>query len=212
MRQYNNVKKLLIAPHFLPSLSFYRQIYNYDKIYLDCGIYYEKQSFWNRCYIPTIQGEKKIVIPIIHSIKKVPLRMVKVDYSGSWHKKTERTISTIYGSAPYYFAVCDLLFPILIKKHKYLIDINLEVIEVFKRFLSFPIQEKIDSYKKKPPIGVEDVRSVIHPKRECSFEKLHLPKYYSPFENKVTWRTSLIDILFYEGTSSSSIFSNDWGK
>lgn len=201
-------KKLLITPHYLPGTSYLAYIYAHPTICLEVCHFYEKQTYQNRCHILTSQGVNKLIVPIQHTGKKQYYKDVKADFSMPWQVKQQRALSTAYGKAPYYHALTDLLFPILERKHPFLLDLSLQMLEAILHFLQLPREITMtQSYVKPIPPDTLDVRELLHPKKKNLEVPLYAPVYHHLFEHPFVPNLSVVDLLFCEGPHAKELFT-----
>ena len=174
---------------------------------LDVDSYYEKQGYTNRCYIATSQGVNKLVVPIQHTGRKQVYREVRIDYSGRWHVHHMRALQTAYGKAPYYEVMEELFFPVLLRTHRFLMDLSLELLTRMMGFWGMSQRvELTKGFIGKPgamserDTGIEDLRGVLHPKRKLDDVLVReLPVYRPIFEQPFVANLSVLDLLCCEG-------------
>lgn len=201
---------LLLTPHYLLPLASLPYLRQSSNICIDIHSFYEKQTFQNRSYINTSQGIQKLIIPIQHSGKKQRYCDVKIDYTTPWATQHIRTFSTVYGKAPFYHAVADLLFPLLEKKPPFLLDLSLSTLQIILRFLDLtPKITLTQDYLADTPADTLDIRAYFHPKKK-SKSHFPLPSYHSLFAHPIVPHLSSIDLLFCEGLYASTLLEDSF--
>lgn len=167
---------------------------------------YIKQTWRNRCRILTASGPEELLVPVIHSGAKMPIREVRIEYSTPWVLRTERAIESAYRSSPFFDEYRDGLFSLLESGTEHLYDLNLLLIRHLLRRLGLAC-EISDTADFTPPAGEDDDwRYVLTPKKPNSvLRELGLGKpYYQVFSSRFgfTDGLSILDLLFNEGPDS----------
>ncbi len=146
-------------------------------------------------------------MPVIKSNSKHLIKEVQIDYRQKWLPDHWRTISSAYGKAPFFEHYADFFERIYVKKYTHLFDLNIELLTNCLYLLK--LKKNIaytTSYKTNADIGVDDLRSVIHPKKNYKINNFYSPvRYKQNFGNNFASNLSIIDILFCEGPQSLEI-------
>ena len=186
-------------------------------VYIDVCENYQKQSYRNRCRFYAADGVQALSYPIVHEAgtHKHPVADVKVDYSTPWLLQHKRAIVSAYRTSAYFEYYQDELFDILDSRPEKLIDLNMAVLRFFIEKTGLKVDLRLtDEYSRegmfKGPDGemllCDDLREVIHPKRENSIlSDLALEKpYFQVFAPKHGFKSdlSVMDLLFNEGPDS----------
>ncbi len=167
--------------------------------------FYQKQTFRNRTCICTDQGKHLMSIPIKHvggKQGKQYYRDVKVDNSYAWQRLHWRTLETAYRSSPFFEYYEEDLAPLFHEPHTFLLDFNLESIQVICTLLGLPFPEgRTEQYE---PVlkGTRDMRHLVNAKKPLAFEP---PFYTQVFTEKHGFvpNLSILDLLFNEGTHAA---------
>jgi len=199
--------KLLIEPHYLPSLEYFSALLQFDEIELEKHEHYLKQSYRNRCYINTAHGVDMLIVPLTAKHGKKIIKDIRIDYSKKWQNNHWRTIESAYRKAPFFEYYSDELRTILYHNHDYLFDLNFELLSFCLKALRFkPTLSVSNSYEKVPSSPLFDLRSQINPKKPSSDRNLYKPVSYNQvFGNGFAENLSLIDLLFCEGPGAASL-------
>lgn len=208
------LKTLLIDLHYLPCLEYFTLLQQYDRIQLEKHEHYIKQSYRNRCYINTAQGVEMLVIPLTDKHGKVTIKDVRIDYSIKWQNNHWRTLESAYRKAPYYEHYADELNKIIYTGHKFLFDLNKELLSFcLKSIRHQPMITESEAYKKIPDPGLIDLRSTILTKIPFSNRTYYKPRpYYQVFGNQFVANLSLLDLLFCEGPQAGSLLITSQNK
>ena len=203
---------LIIDCHYLPCIEYFAFVERFDEIHLDGAGFYVKQSYRNRCKIRGANRVEQLIIPVKHTGKKIPVRKVEIDYGQKWLPGHLRTIQSAYGRAPFFEYYAEELLAIMNKKHRYLFDLNIELLTKCFHFLG--IRKTIaveDYYYKSVSAGYYDARDLIHPKKAKSgFVPVAYPQVFGKgFDDNL----SIIDLIFCEGPNAlGTIIKSKWGK
>lgn len=136
-----NKKVSIYQPVYFPWLGFFHKLVLSDTYVIldDCQAI--KQSWMNRVMIKQGSEKRWITVPILTKNRSTQLvRDIEIDYRTDWVKKHLRTIQVNYSKAAYFDEIYTLVEKILFKKHRYLIDINMECINTFKDALSINVE------------------------------------------------------------------------
>ena len=132
-------------PGYMPWIGLFHKIYLADTFcYFDIAQYQNKE-FDNRNKIKTNTGGIWLTVPVEsknHFEKK--LCEVKVVDNG-WQRKHIKSIELAYKKSNFFDYYFDELSKILLKKHNYLVDLNIELIEYFLTVLGIEVKTVIAS-------------------------------------------------------------------
>jgi hypothetical protein len=183
---------------------------NPSLVYIEGCENYQKQSYRNRCRFYAADGVQTLSVPVVHEngTYQLPIRKIKVDYSTPWLIRTQRAIISAYETSAYFDYYKDDLFSILDSRPECLFDLDMALTRFFLEKVG--IQADIRITQDFIPSGSneygEDLREVIHPKRDNDIlKKLQLEKpYFQVFAQKYGFisNLSIMDLLFNEGPES----------
>ncbi len=189
--------------YYFGPVSYYSSLRKADDIFFDKYEYYRKQTYRNRMEIATSHGKFTLTIPVRkESGSKTAMKDVKIAYDEAWQKQHWRALLTAYSNAPFFLYYQDEIKKIYQKKYTFLIDLNLQSIEILQSIL----QQKLDwSFTEKYiETGMDEVknfRNYFSPK----MQKTKPMKVYSQvFEDRHSFipDLSILDLIFNEGNSS----------
>jgi hypothetical protein len=169
-----------------------------------------KQSYRNRCRFYAADGVQTLSVPVVHEngTYQLPIREIKIDYSTPWLIRTQRAIVSAYETSAYFDYYKDDLFSLMDSRPQLLFDLDMALTRFFLEKVG--IQADIRITQDFIPSGSneygEDLREVIHPKRDNDIlKKLQLEKpYFQVFAQKYGFisNLSIMDLLFNEGPES----------
>jgi WbqC-like protein family len=189
---------ILIHPTYFPSISHFVAIAKADKITYEMEDNFQKQTNRNRMYIYSPNGIQLLNIPVKHSKQlHQKTKDVKIEYDFDWQKQHFKSLEAAYRSSPFFEYFEDELRPIFDKKHTFLMDLNLETIDLVSRFLRLDIQfEKTSEYFADVPSFL-DYRHIANGKKDNS----EFDVYPQVFDDKHGFlnNLSVLDLIFNEG-------------
>lgn len=204
------VQNPLLSLHYFPCLEYFIPIIQSEKIVIEGSENYVKQSYRNRCYILGSNKILSLTIPVLNGNSKVIVKDIKIDHEQKWLNIHWRSISSAYGKAPFFLYYSDLIKEILFRKHKYLFDLNFELLIKVLQILG--LNRKIElttQYEREPEKSITDLRSLIHPKINYKTNGIYMPCIYNQiFGREFVENISILDLLFCEGNNSLQTLKN----
>ena len=198
--------KAVFSSLYAGNLDFYSCLLKADQISIDVHENYVKQSYRNRCEIYGANGKLALIIPITRS-SSTPMKEVKIDYDQNWQKIHWKSLESSYRSSPYFEFYEDKFIHLYEQKNiHYLVDFNMELLNIFLKLLDLDIElSYTDSYEKEIKNKL-DLRSLIHPKMGTS-QYYNENKYIQVFEEKMGFipNLSIYDLVFNEGPAGVNI-------
>lgn len=195
--------KVLLHPAYFPNIATIATMADNEVVW-EIQDNYQKQTFRNRCQICTDQGKHVLTIPIKHvggTSGRQKYKEVRIDNSYRWQQQHWRTLQTAYRTSAFFEFYEDELEPLFSKKFEFLLDFNFATIAFISEAIGISISDtKTETYHKDFNLGV-DTRFLVNAKKELLFEN---EQYFQVFEDRNDFisNTSIIDLLFNEGTST----------
>ena len=195
--------KLLSSTYFGP-IDYFANVFQAEEIKIEVEENYQKQSYRNRCSIYGANGKLDLNVPVTHNKtvgKRLKTKDALIANEFDWQKLHWKSLESAYRTSPYFEFYEDDLRPLFEKKHKFLLDLNFEVLDTLQELL----QEEWNISKTKEyemsPAGVLDLRKEISPKIET---KIIIPEYTQVFSDKYGFisNLSILDVLFMEGPNA----------
>jgi hypothetical protein len=192
------MKSILIHPSYFPSISHYIAMANAEAVTLEMEDNFQKQTNRNRMYIYSPNGIQLLNIPIKHSKNAhQKIQDVKLETAFDWQKQHFKSLESAYRTSPFFEYFEDDLMPIFTKKHTFLMDLNLQTMELVSKCLGMDFNpQKTTEYFHEVPYH-EDFRHLINGKKDTT----QLESYTQVFEEKHGFlnNLSILDLLFNEG-------------
>lgn len=196
-----------IELQYLPSIDYFACLLKYGEVALEAQEHFVKQTYRNRCHILAANGIDTLIVPVIHSAPKIPIREVKIDYSQGWVRWHWGAIVAAYGKAPYFEYFGSDFERVYHKKPTFLFDLNWEFLTMCLKLLRVkPIIRLTEIYEEQLSAGQFDALSQIHPKNTAGhniFSKLVV--YQQNFEQTFVPNLSILDVLMCQGAEATRI-------
>ena len=192
---------MLLSTAYFPPIEYFAILARYSSVYVEACENYQKQSYRNRCRFYAENGAQSLNFPVKHrgGSFNIPIREIEVDYSTPWVRKTLRCIDSAYYSSAYYEYYRDELASILESQPRTLWELDLSVIDFFKRKIGLATELV-------PTEEFDPLCEEIHPKRPNTIlSDLGLNReYYQVFAQRHGFipGLSVMDLLFNEGPAS----------
>jgi hypothetical protein len=195
---------------YLPPVSWMQAAVLARKVYIEANETYTKQSYRNRCRIMSANGILPLSIPVIkvHG-NRTRTKDIEVFYGEPWQRMHRRALDAAYTSSPFYLYYKDELEVFFTRKFRFLLDLNMQMIEVISKLLGTEIQfELTDDYIAHPE-SLADLRTSFSPKKAVIKDKFR--PYTQVFEDRFGFvpDLSIIDLLFNEGPAALKVLKKE---
>jgi hypothetical protein len=195
---------MLLSTAYLPNIQYISKLLTHPGAQIEVWDTYQKQSYRNRTIIYGANGKQDLVIPVKRpNGNRTLTRDVILDYDMPWHQTHWKAIASAYKNSPFFDIFEPELKPCYLKKGKYLLDWNFQLLDILFEMTATDIQyTKTSSYYTMKDSN-SDFREFIHPKprmhkKDTTFCPL---PYFQVFAEKHGFipNLSFIDLLFNEG-------------
>ena len=165
-----------MQPHFFPWSGYFNLMSKVDKyVFLD-DVQYSKNSWQSRNQILINGGKKWITIPIKKSALNTNINQKKIDPSGSWKIKQNKTIIQNYSKCPYVKNLEELIDYCNSLKYTNLSEYNISIIKFIANKLKIKTQ-----FINSSSLKIEKDRTL---KIIEILKRLNAKKYFSPIGAK----------------------------
>lgn len=197
---------ILIHPTYFPSISHFVAMAKADTVTFEMEDNFQKQTNRNRMYLYSPNGAFLLNIPVKSSNSRQMTKDVKIETVFDWQKQHFKTLEASYRNSPFFEYYEDTLMPIFTKKHTFLMDLNIETIEIVSKCLKldFAPQKTIEYFHEVN--DCEDFRVLANGKKDLNtFES-----YTQVFQEKQGFinNLSILDLLFNEGRFALDYLKN----
>ncbi|TDE04672.1 WbqC family protein [Flavobacterium hiemivividum] len=199
----------LLHPTYFPSISHFVAMSQADSIIYEIEDNFQKQTNRNRTYIYSPNGILLLNIPVKHSKDNhQKTKDIQVDTDFDWQKQHYKSLETAYKSSPFFEFFEDDIRPFFEKKHKFLLDLNFETLEIISKCMRVKFEStKTTEYIQQDNTDlILDYRFLADGKKDpSSFER-----YMQVFEDKHGFinNLSVLDLIFNEGKFTLDYLKN----
>ncbi|WP_310554443.1 WbqC family protein [Flavobacterium sp.] len=188
---------ILIHPTYFPSISHFVAISKAETITFEMEDNFQKQTNRNRMYVYSPNGIQLLNVPVKSCNSKQMTKDVKLETAFDWQKQHFKSLESAYRTSPFFEYFEDTLMPIFTKKHTFLMDLNLETIDLVSKCLKLDLtpQKTIEYFHEVPQF--EDYRVLANGKKDTNEFELYTQVFNAKegFLNNL----SILDLLFNEG-------------
>ena len=187
----------LLHPSYFPSISHFTVMAQSDKIVFEMEDNFQKQTNRNRMNIYSPNGLQLLNIPIKHSKNAhQKTKDIQLETAFDWQKQHFKSLEAAYRSSPFFEFFEDDIRPVFEKKHTFLMDLNLQTLEIVSKCLGLKFDfRNSEEYFRNPT--QTDFRALVDGKKD-TFKSEPYPQV---FEEKFGFinNLSILDLLFNEG-------------
>jgi hypothetical protein len=196
--------KLLLSTAYLPPVEYFALIKKADTILIEKEENYLKQTYRNRCRILSPNGPQLLSVPVKKgSLHKTKLKEIEIDYSKRWQQVHLRAFSSSYGSSPYFLYYYSDFERIIVRNHRFLLDLNMELLESILDILKLSVSVYFTSVFEPVASSDCDFRYRITPKTGSDYKA---NEYYQVFRGRsFVPDLSIIDLIFNMGPESTGL-------
>lgn len=198
---------LLSSTYFGP-IQWYQKLNRYDHCVIEQHDNFIKQTYRNRCVIPTTNGLQSLSIPVTtvadSPTSKTPMKDIRISDHGNWRHIHWNALTSAYGESPFFEYYQDDIRPFFERKWEFLIDFNMEITQKMNELLDIrPTISLTDEFVSSVN-GMVDFRDVIRPKHAGYDADFNPKRYYQVYQQKMDFQPnmSILDLLFNEGNES----------
>ncbi len=197
---------VILPISIIPSIPYLVACAKCEKIIIDGGEHYQKQTIRNRYHILSANG----VLPLTINVKsqkgaKIPTDQIGIDYEKHWIREHLRAIESAYRSAPFFEHYFPLVVKLLEQKHSSMKDMFLSSFPLWLELAGVHCNWQHSSTFVEKHAGI-DLRTPI--KKPSDFPPtLSSPDYMQVFVDRFPFcpNLSIIDLLMNEGPAANSI-------
>jgi len=188
---------------YFGNLEYFWYFVKHNKVTIDIGETYVKQSYRNRSEIYGANGKLNISIPVVrpHGAKS-KTNQIKFSAAEDWKKSHWKSIESAYRRTPFYEFYIDQIHDLFFKEYTTLAELNLALTQHLINKLG--IDCEIETTTQSPPIVENDLRLNLSPKKDSKFKSTEYIQTFSD-RNPFLKNLSILDILFNEGPNSICI-------
>lgn len=189
-----NEATVVMDCEFFPSFEWFEEYRKHHQVLLEQYEFFKRASYRNRAYVAGPNGIICLSVPLEGGRnQRTLMKDLKVCNLENWQMKHWKTLESCYRRSAYFEYFEGDLFPFFKKKYVYLIDVNLESIDLLNRLLHLKSKHTLTSeFIIDYPL---DFRTSFDPKEREAFIQT---EYMQPFNdrNPFVKNLSMLDYLF----------------
>ncbi|MBL7804764.1 MAG: WbqC family protein [Saprospiraceae bacterium] len=195
----------------LPPVSWLAQARQTGHVVLDVHENYQKGTLRNRYYIAGPNGPQRLSIPLVKGKNQQQnIREVRIAYDEPWQRQHWRSIRTAYGNAPYWDFFSEALAPFFEKKHPFLFDFNLELLQWWLKESGCPLSLTFTESYTGNLKGDDRVLLASNPEEwPAGFRAAAYPQVFLEKQGFLP-NLSGLDLLFCSGKRATEILEKSW--
>lgn len=199
-----NTSYALFSTAYFPPISYVAAMLNKQVVVVEQYETFPKQTYRNRAVVATANGLLPLSVPVVRTNgNHTYTKDMDICYNENWAAKHWRAIESAYNSSPYFLYYKDDVEAILNKKHRTLLELNMDILAfVFKKLkVTKEIILSTDFVTAGAGADIEDYRNRFSPKNK---EIIQLSPYDQVFEDRFGFvpNLSILDLLFNMGPDS----------
>ena len=199
-----NTSYALFSTAYFPPISYVAAMLDKPVVLVEQYETFPKQTYRNRAVVATANGLLPLSVPVIRTNgNHTYTKDMDICYNENWTAKHWRAIESAYNSSPYFLYYKDDVEAILNKKHRTLLELNMDILAfVFKKLkVAKDIILSTDFVVVDANADIENYRNRFSPKNK---EIIQLPPYDQVFEDRYGFQQdlSILDLLFNMGPDS----------
>jgi hypothetical protein len=191
--------KILLSTAYFPPIEYFFHVLNADEVLIEKKENYLKQTYRNRCYILSTAGPLPLTVPVYEgSFHKTPVSEIRIDYSKRWQQVHLGALTSSYGASPFFLYYFEIIEKIILSRHEYLLDLNMELLQALMKMLRSEASVSYTSDFKPVGRNREDLRYSISPKRKSLYTARQYLQVFGSEKGFVPG-LSIVDLLFNKG-------------
>lgn len=199
-----NTSYALFSTAYFPPITYVAAMLNKQVVVVEQYETFPKQTYRNRAVVATANGLLPLSVPVVRTNgNHTYTKDMDICYNENWAAKHWRAIESAYNSSPYFLYYKDDVEAILNKKHRTLLELNMDILAfVFKKLkVTKEIILSTDFVTAGAGADIEDYRNRFSPKNK---EIIQLSPYDQVFEDRFGFvpNLSILDLLFNMGPDS----------
>ena len=190
---------VILPSAYMPSVEYVARLLREESV-IDLGENFIKRSERNRASILTANGVMQLSVHVENANRpRQKMRDVKIDYSKRWQHQHWLSILSAYKSSPYFDYFAHEIEPFYKREWRYLVDYNMEYLEVLLRLLGASKSLNISEQYVMATESDLDLR----PKQKKDSTFVAEP-YFQVFSDRMPFQANLsvLDLLMCEGKSA----------
>lgn len=204
------MKTALLSSTYFGPVQWYQKLNRFEHCLIEQHDNFMKQTFRNRCLIPTTNGVQALSIPVERPVDgrldKTSMKDVRISDHDNWRHQHWNALLSAYGESPFFEYYADDIRPFFEKKWEFLLDYNQAIMEKMCELLDIhPSVDFTESYVMADSVAdMKDFRDIIRPKHPGEDTDFVPEIYYQVYQQRFGFQPnmSVLDLLFNEGNEA----------
>ena len=204
------VRTPLLSAFYFGSVEHYALIAHRERIIIDVGEHYERQSHRTRTSIIGPNGKQDLVVSIARrSGEKMPMHSVGLSYVEPWHLQHIQAIRTADGQTPWFIHYMPDIEELLLKRYDKLIDLDMATLNMALKWLGLTSAVEVRETFVEELDELMDHRNDLHPKKRLPAGMESAPPYTQVFADRhgFVGRLSIVDLIMNAGPQARGVLS-----
>ena len=200
------INRAIFSVAYFPPIEYLLFFLQAGEVYIEYQENYIKQTYRNRCVIPTANGLLPLTIPVKKGdLHNCPIHQIQIDYGQPWQRTHWRALEAAYNASPFFIFYRDYLEAFFFQKEiETLLEFNQKLFDIVLKLLGIDksccyTKHYVENYQN----SALDFRNEIHPKKMAQENYLYrkITPYRQVFSKQFGFipNLSCIDLLFNEG-------------
>jgi hypothetical protein len=218
-------------PNFMPWLKLMAKVLESDVYVAYDSVQFTRQEFHARQLLKSRAGKPEwLTVPVLSTGTRQILNNVRVAENG-WRRRHLDFLERNYSRAPYFDEVFALIHAVYERRHRFLVEHNLDLIEQFCRYLGSGVsivratglqhggtreERLLDLVRRAGGDAHLTSTSATHVIDWTGFEEAGIPVYHQIFDHPLypqatepfTPNLAVTDLLFHTGTAAARLLSS----
>lgn len=189
---------ILLSSTYFGPVQWYQKL-NRSDCFIERYDSFIKQTYRNRCVIPTTNGPLALTVPVE---RQRYMKDIRISDHGEWRHQHWNALLSAYGESPFFEYYEDDIRPFFEKRWEYLYDFNWEIMEKMCSLLDVrPNVKSTEAYQHE---AEHDFRDIIRPKHPGVDSDFVPRAYYQVYQQKFGFmpNMSILDLLFNMGNEA----------
>jgi hypothetical protein len=191
------VDSLIVSTNYFGSISYYCELAKFERVVIDSGERYEKQTQRTRTSILSANGPLHLSIPVNRPFgKDTQLKDIEISHIENWQKDHWKAIESAYQHAPFFFYYGEKVKALIFQEETSLLQFNTNIIKDFIQLLDLNIHLSIADHC--PAVASKEDPRVWLNQKEIDYS---IRPYIQVFSDKYNFvpNLSILDLVMNQG-------------
>ena len=185
----------ILQPHYLPWVGYFSMIKSVDVFIFFDDVQFIKREWKNRNKIRKTNVSSDFTwlsVPIKKDSQRKNINICEIDYSDDWQSEHLNKIRNVYANTPHFLEIYDLIEKNLKKKHKFLSDLNINLIKIIMDYLE--IKTKLQKSSDLNVEGKKDFK-MLNISKKINAKKIFINQLTESYLNREIFEERNINVI-----------------